>query len=133
MTELVLLLFIMFFKYDRLDDEIDKPITEGAVSRALVILRSHEGSDLHALAHFTLHDLRRSAATAWAEHLKVDPHIIERMLNHQPENRLIATYQRAAYVDEQKSAWADWGKMIEHRIAREPDNATPITVARRHR
>lgn len=62
---------------------------------------------------FSIHDLRRSAATAWGEHLKVEPHVIEKMLNHQPLNKLIATYQRAVYADVQKSAWLAWGLIIE--------------------
>lgn len=75
---------------------------------------------------FTIHDLRRSAATCWGEHLKVNPHVIERMLNHQPLNKLIATYQRAIYADEQKAAWLAWEKMVESQIAREPDNVVPF-------
>ena len=62
---------------------------------------------------FSIHDLRRSAATAWGEYLKTEPHVIEKMLNHQPLNKLVATYQRAVYADEQKSAWSDWGKLID--------------------
>jgi len=49
--------------------------------------------------------------------LKTEPHVIEKMLNHQPLNKLVATYQRAVYVDEQKSAWSDWGKLIENQLA----------------
>ena len=64
-----------------------------------------------------IHDLRRSAATAWGEYLKTEPHVIERMLNHQPLNKLVAIYQRAVYADEQKSTWSDWGKLIEHQLA----------------
>jgi hypothetical protein len=40
------------------------------------------------------------------------------MLNHQPINKLIATYQRAVNADEQKLAWLAWGEMIEQRIVR---------------
>ena len=65
---------------------------------------------------FSIHDLRRSAATAWGEYLKVEPHVIERMLNHQPINKLIATYQRAVYAEEQKSTWLAWGELIEQKI-----------------
>lgn len=54
---------------------------------------------------FTIHDLHRSAATCWGKYLKVSPHVIERMLNHQPINKLVATYQRATYADEKKNAW----------------------------
>jgi len=56
------------------------------------------------------------------EHLKTSPHVIERMLNHQPLNKLIATYQRAVYADEQKAAWLAWGKMVERQIAKDPEN-----------
>lgn len=77
---------------------------------------SLDGNQLPGVEHFTLHDLRRSAATAWAEKLKVDPHIIERMLNHQPQNKLIRTYQRAEYVSEQRSAWTEWGRLVKRLI-----------------
>jgi integrase len=80
---------------------------------------------LIGLKPFTLHDLRRSAATAWGEYLKTAPHVIERMLNHQPENKLVATYQRAVYVDEQKAAWCSWGQLVNDQIARDPDKALP--------
>ena len=59
-----------------------------------------EKSPLIDVKLFTIHDLRRSAATAWGEYLKIDPHVIERMLNHQPLNKLVATYQRAVYAKE---------------------------------
>jgi integrase len=65
---------------------------------------------------FTIHDLRRSAATCWAEYLKINPHVIERMLNHQPLNKLVATYQRAVYADEQKAAWLAWVKWLKDRL-----------------
>ena len=75
---------------------------------------------------FTIHDLRRSSATCWGEYLKTSPHVIERMLNHQPLNKLITTYQRAVYADEQKAGWLAWGKMVEQKIAQEPTNIIPF-------
>lgn len=77
-------------------------------------------TDLAPLADmkaFSIHDLRRSAATAWGEYLKTEPHVIEKMLNHQPLNKLVAIYQRAVYAEEQKETWGAWGKMLEHQIA----------------
>ena len=68
---------------------------------------------------FSIHDLRRSAATAWGEYLKTEPHVIERMLNHQPLNKLIAVYQRATYADEQKKSWLGWGDLIKNKINNE--------------
>lgn len=78
------------------------------------------------MKHFTVHDIRRSVATACAELLKIKPHVIERMLNHQPLNKLIRTYQRAMYIDEQKDAWFKWGEVVEHQIAKESRKIIPI-------
>ena len=78
---------------------------------------------------FTVHDLRRSAATAWGEHLKINPHIIERMLNHQPANKLVATYQRATYVEEQKTAWLAWDAKVMREMTREINNVFPFNNA----
>lgn len=78
---------------------------------------------------FSVHDIRRSAATAWGEYLKVKPHVIEQMLNHQPLNKLVAIYQRATYSEEQKAAWLAWGEMVEHQIMTDQGNVTPIKMA----
>lgn len=81
---------------------------------------------LKDLSPFSIHDLRRSAATAWGEYLKIEPHVIERMLNHQPVNKLIATYQRAIYAEEQKKAWVAWGELVNQHIANAPHNLIPF-------
>ena len=56
--------------------------------------------------NFTLHDLRRSAATIMAEELNVLPHVIERLLNHvtgtiSPVGKI---YNRAKYLPEIRQA-----------------------------
>lgn len=79
--------------------------------------RKEDNAPLADLDHFTIHDIRRSAATAWGGHLKISPHIIEKMLNHQPLNKLEAIYQRAVYSDEQKEGWLAWGEMVQKYIA----------------
>jgi integrase len=99
-------------------------IHKDALTKALHRLCASEL--LRGVESFSIHDLRRSAATAWGEHLKVDPHIIEHMLNHQPLTKLIATYQRAVYAEEQKNAWLTWGWKVETYIVREVDNVIPI-------
>lgn len=68
------------------------------------------------MAPFSIHDLRRTAATAWGEYLKTEPHVIERMLNHQPVNKLVAVYQRATYLTEQKNAWIAWSDFIQKQV-----------------
>lgn len=100
-------------------------ISEDSLTRAVNRLRKRNTSGLIDLKPFTIHDLRRSAATAWGEYLKTDPHVIERMLNHQPLNKLVATYQRARYLEEQSSAWLAWGKMVDCQIVQDLANNRP--------
>lgn len=83
-------------------------------------------SDMQA---FSVHDLRRTAATAWGEYLKTEPHVIERMLNHQPLNKLVATYQRAIYAEEQKMAWFKWGELLAHQVLQSSENVIPLQYA----
>lgn len=92
-------------------------INNDSLTRAISRLRSKSKNNVLAdLKSFTIHDLRRSAATGWGEYLKTPPHVIERMLNHQPLNKLVATYQQAVYSEEQKNAWQEWGKMIRNQV-----------------
>jgi integrase len=55
---------------------------------------------------FTLHDLRRTCRTGLAK-LKVEPHIAERVLGHAQE-KIIATYDVHAYLDEKRAALEKW-------------------------
>jgi len=92
----------------------EKPTNKKSNTKKQKLLSTPPLADMK---YFTVHDIRRSAATAMGENLKVKPHVIERMLNHQPLNKLVRTYQRAMYIDEQKEAWLKWGDVIEHQIA----------------
>ncbi|MBQ0761411.1 tyrosine-type recombinase/integrase [Marinobacter psychrophilus] len=110
----------------RLRGDEDKAKGKG---KKAVAQADREPAPLANLEHFTVHDLRRSAATAWGEYLKTPPHIIERMLNHLPEDKLVATYQRAVYADEQRKAWEAWGALVERQVAREPGNVISMSVS----
>lgn len=44
------------------------------------------------------------------------------MLNHLPLNKLMATYQRATYAEEQKKAWIAWGNIVEQKITKSLEN-----------
>ena len=106
------------FVFNTNKDNSERYMHTDSLNKALWRLRKSDEKEkpkktpppLADMKAFTIHDLRRSAATCWGEHLKVSPHVIERMLNHQPLNRLTATYQRAIYADEQKAAWLSWEK-----------------------
>ncbi len=65
------------------------------------------------IAHWTLHDLRRSAATGMAE-LGVAPHVVDKILNHvQGTIRGVAAiYNRHPYGAERRDALDLWAKHV---------------------
>jgi integrase len=65
------------------------------------------------VAHWTLHDLRRTAATRMAD-LGVQPHIIEAALNHQSGHKrgVAGIYNRSSYEQPVKAALALWADHI---------------------
>lgn len=121
------------FVFDFATGHIHPDTLTGVISRLRGIAKGAKkkisvNAPLADINPFSIHDIRRSAATAWGEHLKTAPHVIERMLNHQPQNKLVATYQRAVYADEQKKAWLAWGNVIEHQVINEDSNIVPMIV-----
>ena len=65
------------------------------------------------LAHWTFHDLRRSAATGMAD-LGIPPHVIESILNHVSGVKagVAGVYNRSRYDDERGSALATWARHV---------------------
>ncbi len=63
---------------------------------------------------FRIHDLRRTAASGMAR-LGIEPHVIERILNHTSgvTGGLISVYQRYEYLDERKQSLNAWAKHLE--------------------
>lgn len=114
------------FTFDTGKGTEKRHIQPDSLNRAIDRLRKSEKLSLPEFQPFTIHDFRRSAATAWGEYLKTNPHVIELMLNHKPHNKLVATYQRAIYPEEQKAAWHAWGRIVEHQVAQDPYNVVPI-------
>lgn len=74
-------------------------------------------ADLH---DWTLHDLRRTAATGMAR-LGVFPHVVERILNHVSGSfgGVAGVYNRFQYVEEMRAALTLWADHIA-RLAAEP-------------
>jgi hypothetical protein len=60
-----------------------------------------------------LHDLRRTVTTGMAR-LKIQPHVADRVLNHQSGtiSGVAAVYNRFAYLDERKDALDVWGRFV---------------------
>lgn len=69
-------------------------------------LRRHEG---YELAHFSMHDLRRSARTQLSQ--LVPFHIAEIMLGHSI-GRIVRTYDRHHYLKEQAEGYEKWCKKL---------------------
>lgn len=67
---------------------------------------------------WTLHDLRRSAATHLAK-LGVAPHVIERILNHVSGTfgGVAGVYNRFQYLDEMRAALAKWEAQLARQVA----------------
>jgi integrase len=79
----------------------------GKTHRAAV--RIQEMADLR---RFTSHDLRRTAATGM-EKLRIDPHIIGKVLNHSDRSITERVYLWHSYDDEKRAALEAWGLHVE--------------------
>jgi integrase len=80
---------------------------------------------------FTLHDLRRSAATGMAALGGIAPHIVDRILNHSSGkiSGVARIYNRYEYIPERKVALEAWALHIERLIRPTPSNV--LELARR--
>lgn len=77
---------------------------------------------------WTQHDLRRTAATITAS-LGIPPHIVDKMLNHVEQNRLVRIYQRANFDAEQAEGWRLLGERLELLTRSDMDNVTILRTA----
>jgi len=85
-----------------------------------------------AITPFTLHDLRRTAATTMAEELKVAPHVVDKILNHTASTiRGVArVYNLAEYLEERRVALEAWGRYIAGLVRHAPENVVELATAR---
>ncbi len=61
--------------------------------------------------HFTVHDLRRSAASGMAANSIAPPHVIEKILNH-VEPGVRGIYNQFQYLSERKEALCKWSEHV---------------------
>lgn len=78
---------------------------------------------------WTLHDLRRTAATGMAK-LKISPHVTDKVLNHVSGtiSGVAAIYNRFEYLDERRDALDAWSRHVGNLIV--PADTNVITLAR---
>jgi integrase len=69
---------------------------------------------------WTLHDFRRMASTTLNGPLKVQPHVVERVLAH-VQRGVSATYNKWEYADEKKAALASWAEYVTTTVSSQPE------------
>jgi integrase len=84
------------------------------------------------VAPFTLHDLRRSAATGMAS-LAIAPHVVDKILNHSSGKiaGVARIYNRFEYLPERKVALETWARHVENLVhPSTTSNVVPLAAAR---
>jgi integrase len=76
---------------------------------------------------FTLHDLRRSAATGMAA-LAIAPHVVDKILNHSSGKiaGVAKIYNRFEYLPERQAALEAWARHVESLIRPTPSNVVEL-------
>ena len=67
------------------------------------------------MPHWTIHDLRRTGATAMNDELGTAPHVVEAVINHisgAAKKGVAGTYNRAQYLAERTRALQKWGDHV---------------------
>jgi integrase len=111
---------------DRIFGNSAGPFSGWSKSKGMLDARIAERGE--PLAHWVIHDLRRSFATHLGEELKIPPHIIECCLNHISGFRsgVAGTYNRASYQAEMRTAMVRWADQLLAWVEDRESNVTPL-------
>ena len=93
----------------------EKPVSGFARAKAkagATINTKRDQDSLDPLPHWTLHDLRRTAASGMAR-LGIAGDHIARVLNHAPRGITARVYDRYEYLPEKRRALETWGSYLE--------------------
>jgi integrase len=87
----------------------------------LAAKRDEIGPKAETIPHWTLHDLRRTAATGLAR-LHIAPHVVDKVLNHVSGTirGVAAVYNRFEYLDERRAALEAWSRYVANLVAPAP-------------
>jgi integrase len=85
------------------------------------------GAEVAPFAPFTLHDLRRSAATGMAA-LGIAPHVVDKILNHSSGKitGVAKIYNRFEYLPERRAALEAWGRHVESLVRPTASNVVEL-------
>ena len=91
-----------------------------------------EGEDPVVIPAFTLHDLRRTAATGMAG-LRFPPHVVEAVLNHKSGTRrgVASVYNRHDHLEEKREALAGWARRVDELISGTTAKVVPMRAGGR--
>lgn len=84
----------------------DGAMVAATLNGALSAVIKREG-----LAHFTLHDLRRTCRTYWSQ-MRVESDVAEALLGHAIGNAVQGTYDRYQRFPEKQAALEKWGERL---------------------
>lgn len=102
-----------------LKPDCDAPISERAINRAVSRIRA-----LLDLPDLTPHILRHTFSTHLSG-LKIAPHVIEKLLNHQLSG-MLAVYNHHNYYSERKEALNIWSELLEQIITAQDEDNIPL-------
>lgn len=85
------------------------------------------GSDPVVVPAFTIHDLRRTAATGMAG-LRFPPHVVEAVLNHRSGTRrgVAGVYNRFDYAEEKRHALESWARLVTQLVEGRDSNVVAL-------
>lgn len=100
------------------DKTVSKAIRDRIRKTPLKKRTPRSGTLLLSGGEWSPHDLRRTMASRMGD-LKIEPHVIERCLNHVQQG-IVGVYQRQEYLKERKAAFEAWGKKLSNVISSRP-------------
>ena len=110
----------------------DSPVSgftraKGRLDKLMAEIASEGQPEPVEVAPFTLHDLRRTAATGMAG-LGFPPHIVEAVLNHRSGTRrgVAGVYNRFDYAAEKRDALEAWGRYVMTLVEGQPDDVVRL-------
>jgi integrase len=116
--------------FSRAKEQFDAVILDAF--RAAAVVRDDDLEQVRAPAHWTFHDLRRTAASGMAG-LGIAPHVVEAVLNHKSGTikGVAAVYNRYSYADEKRAALETWARKLDAIVSGKPaGNVVELAQAR---
>ena len=87
--------------------------------KAMERIRGHMAASWEPIDHWTLHDLRRTVVTVMNEKLRLQPHVVEAVVNHvsgSAKRGVAGVYNRAVYLEDRKIALNSWATYVEQLV-----------------